>query len=105
MLAGARHADGEWTLVLRGEPVSSTDSAVMLLAMLRHVAANHQARGIATRLSVSKALDAAASAEAAAQGRTLSAHLDWLEAERRSRHESPAANGSAEEAESKTPAG
>ncbi|PBJ83796.1 hypothetical protein CMZ84_04760 [Lysobacteraceae bacterium NML93-0399] len=90
VLAGATYADGEWTFVLRGEPVTSTASAAMLLAMLRHVAASRHAQGIATRLSVSKALDAAANAEAAAEGRTLTEHLDWLEAERRTRNDPPA---------------
>ena len=91
VLAGATFAEGEWTLVLRGEPVASTPSAAMLIAMLRHTAASRHAQGIATRLSVSKALDAAASAEAAAEGRTLTEHLDWLEAERRTRKDPPAA--------------
>ena len=31
VLAGATYADGEWTFVLRGEPVTSTASAAMLL--------------------------------------------------------------------------
>lgn len=91
VLAGATFAEGEWTLVLRGEPVASTPSAAMLIAMLRHTAASRHAQGIATRLSVSKALDAAASAEAEAEGRTLTEHLDWLEAERRTRKDPPAA--------------
>ena len=47
--------------------------------------------GVRTRLAVSKALDAAASAEAEAEGRTLAAHLDWLEAERRTRNAPPPA--------------
>lgn len=81
--------DGEWILVLGGEPVTRTPSAAMLLAMLRHTASLRDARGVVTRLSVSKALDAAASAEAEAAGRTLAAHLDWLEAERRTRNDPP----------------
>lgn len=91
VLAGATFAEGEWTLVLRGEPVATTPSAAMLIAMLRHTAASRRAQGIVTRLSVSKALDAAASAEAEAEGRTLAEHLEWLEAERRTRKEPPAA--------------
>ncbi|MGO3128399.1 MAG: hypothetical protein ACTIJY_10085 [Luteimonas sp.] len=91
VLAGATYHEGEWTLVLRGEPVATTPSAAMVLAMLRHTAASRHANGIATRLSVSKALDAAASAEAQAEGRTLTEHLDWLEAERRTRNAPPEA--------------
>ena len=91
VLAGATYHEGEWTLVLRGEPVATTPSAAMVLAMLRHTAASRHANGIATRLSVSKALDAAASAEAQAEGRTLVEHLDWLEAERQTRKAPPEA--------------
>jgi len=86
VLAGGTFHQGEWTLVLRGEPVAHTPSAAMLIAMLRHIAASRKAQGIATSLSVSKVLDAAAAAEAQAQGRTLVEHLDWLEAERRTRN-------------------
>lgn len=89
VLAGATFHEGDWTLMLGGEPVSTTPSAAMLIAMLRHIAALRRARGIATSLSVSKALDAAAAAEAQAEGRTLVEHLDWLEAERRARNEPP----------------
>lgn len=86
VLAGALLQDGEWTLVLGGSPVASTASAAMVIAMLRHTAAVRAQAGVRTRLAVSKALDAAASAEAEAEGRTLAAHLDWLEAERRTRN-------------------
>lgn len=89
VLAGATFQDGEWSLMLGGEPVASTPSAAMLIAMLRHIAASRKAQGIATSLSVSKVLDAAAAAEAQAQGRTLVEHLDWLEAERRTRNAPP----------------
>ena len=89
VLAGATFLDGEWSLMLGGEPVASTPSAAMLIAMLRHIAASRKAQGIATSLSVSKVLDAAAAAEAQAQGRTLVEHLDWLEAERRTRNAPP----------------
>lgn len=85
--------DGEWTMVLGGTPVATTTSAAMLIAMLRHTAAVQGRKGVRTQLAVSKALDAAASAEAEAEGRTLAAHLDWLEAERRTRNApSPAVN-------------
>jgi hypothetical protein len=87
VLAGATLEDGEWTMVLAGRPVVSTPSAAMLLAMLRHTAAVQGRAGVRTRLSVSKVLDAAACAEAQAAGRTLAAHLDWLEAERRTRND------------------
>lgn len=89
VLAGAVFEAGEWTLMLGGEPVSNTPSAAMLIAMLRHIAALRRAQGIATSLSVSKVLDAAAAAEAQAEGRTLVEHLDWLEAERRARNAPP----------------
>ena len=93
VLAGATLQDGEWTMVLRGKPVGTTASAAMLIAMLRHVAAVQARAGVRTRLAVSQALDAAASAEATAEGRTLAANLDWLEAERRTRNEpAPAVN-------------
>lgn len=89
VLASAIFQEGEWTLMLGGEPAANTPSAAMLIAMLRHIAASRRAQGIATSLSVSKALDAAAGAEAQAEGRTLGEHLDWLEAERRTRNEAP----------------
>lgn len=89
VLASAIFQEGEWTLMLGGEPTANTASAAMLIAMLRHIAASRRAQGIATSLSVSKALDAAAGAEAQAEGRTLVEHLDWLEAERRTRNEAP----------------
>lgn len=91
VVAGATLEDGEWTMVLGGRAVATTASAAMLLAMLRHTAAVQGAKGVRTRLAVSKALDAAANAEAAAEGRTLAAHLDWLEAERRTRNAPPPA--------------
>lgn len=93
VLAGAVSQEGEWALVLGGKTVTTTGSAAMVIAMLRHTAAVQGRKGVRTRLAVSKALDAAASAEAEAEGRTLAAHLDWLEAERRTRNEpTPAVN-------------
>lgn len=93
VLAGATLHEDEWTMVLAGKPVATTSSAAMLIAMLRHTAAVQARDGVRTRLVVSKALDAAATAEAADAGRTLAAHLDWLESERRTRNApTPAVN-------------
>lgn len=89
VLAGATLDGDEWTMLLGGRPVATTASAAMLIAMLRHTAAVQAGEGVRTRLAVSRALDAAATAEATAAGRTLAAHLDWLESERRSRKDPP----------------
>ncbi|MCD9032025.1 hypothetical protein LDO32_09860 [Luteimonas sp. Y-2-2-4F] len=87
-VAAAALRDGEWLLLLDGRAAAATDSASMVLAMLRHVARRRD--GEPLRLRVSPQLRAAAADEAAAHGRTLDAHLDALEAERRERH-APAA--------------
>lgn len=91
-LAAVALRDGEWLLLLDGSTVARTDSAAMALAMLRHVARRHDADSSGgPRLRCSPQLRAAAADEAAVHGRTLDAHLDALEAERRERHAPPAA--------------
>ena len=85
-LAAAAFRDGEWLLLLDGRTAARTDSAAMVLAMLRHIARRHPAGEAGLALRCSPQLRAAAADEAAAHGRTLPQHLDALEAERRERH-------------------
>lgn len=82
-VAAAALRDGEWLLLLDGRTAAATDSASMALAMLRHVAQRRE--GEPLRLRCAPQLRAAAAEEAAAHGRTLDAHLEALEAERRER--------------------
>lgn len=95
VFGGAVRKGDEWVLVLNGKPAASTDSAAMVLAMLRHVAALRDAAGDAVRLTMSTQLRDAATAEAEAAGKTLDAYLDELEAERAERAAEKAAGEAA----------
>ena len=89
VFGGAGLRGKEWVLVLGGKPAARTDSAAMVLAMLQHVAALRDGAGDAVRLSFSTQLRDAATAEAAAEGKTLDEYLAQLEAERAEREASP----------------
>ena len=64
-------------------------SAAMMLAMLKHVAALRAAAGDTVRLTYSTHLGEVATAEAAAEGRTLDEYLAQLDAEREERKREP----------------
>lgn len=82
IVGGAGLRGGEWVLVLGGQVVASTESAAMILAMLKHVATLQEQAGHGVELSYSTHLRDAATAEANGEGKTLEAYLDALEAER-----------------------
>ena len=87
VLAGAALREGEWSMVLAGRVVATTESAAMVLAMLHHTAAVQARGGVRTELAMTRTLEAAATAEAADAGHTLDEHLAWLEAERQTRNQ------------------
>jgi hypothetical protein len=82
VLGGAAFHSGEWILLLNGKVVSGTNSAAMILAMLKHTASVRESEGMTVRLTYSTTLKAAAIKEAEAEGKTLDAYLEMLEAER-----------------------
>ncbi len=96
-VGGAGWRDGEWLTVLGGQVAARTPSAALTLAMLRHVVAVQGQAGTELRLTISPALETAATREAAAEGRSLEEHLHVLEQERLERAERPAAEGGADE--------
>jgi hypothetical protein len=73
---------GEWALVLRGQVVTTTDSAAMAIAMLNRAAAAAGSADAPLRLRYSDALRDAATREAEADGQSLDQYLAALEAER-----------------------
>jgi hypothetical protein len=79
--AGGRY-QGHWAAVVAGKAVPGVESAALLLAMLRHIAARCDAEGRTTTLTVSPVLEKAAAMEAEAGGHTLEDYLALLEAER-----------------------
>ena len=85
IFGGAGLRGEEWLMVLGGKVVTGTDSAAMMLAMLRHVATLREAAGDTVRLSYSTHLGEAATAEAAAEGKTLDEYLAQLDDEREER--------------------
>lgn len=85
VVGGAGLRDREWVMVLGGKALSGTESAAMVLAMLRHAVAVQARAGRALELHVSAALDAAATHEAMAAGKSLPQYLQMLEAERMER--------------------
>lgn len=82
---GAGWRDGEWLVVLGGRVVARTDSAAMVLAMLRHAARVLGERGPALRIEASAQLLQVAAHEADALGHSLDDYLQVLEAERAQR--------------------
>lgn len=85
VFGGAALRGEEWVVVLGGKPAATTDSAAMVIAMLRHVAALREAAGDAVRLTCSTWLQEMATSEATAEGKTLDEYLAMLEAERAER--------------------
>lgn len=85
MLGGAGSDGTEWLFVLDGNVVARTDSAAMMMAMLRHTASVRESQGLAIRLTYSNELKGSATKEAEAAGKSLDDFLDVLEAERAER--------------------
>jgi hypothetical protein len=85
VIGGAAFHQGEWLMLLDGQVVSGTNSAGLILAMLKHTASVRESEGLSVRLTYSTTLRAAATKEAETEGKTLDAYLDMLEAERAER--------------------
>lgn len=85
VVGGAGLRDREWVMVLGGKALRGTDSAAMVLAMLKHAVASQARSGRSLELHVSATLDAAATHEAMAAGKSLPQYLEMLEAERQER--------------------
>lgn len=83
VVGGAGLRGREWVLVLGGKVIAGTGSAAMILAMLKHVGTLQEQEGRSVELEYSTRLRDAATMEAEAEGKTLDAWLDTLEAERR----------------------
>ena len=84
-VGGAGWRDGEWLTVLGGQVVARTQSAAMTLAVLRHVVALQERAGHAVKLTYSPAMEAVATREADAAGKSLEDYLQVLEQERAER--------------------
>lgn len=84
VVGGGGRRDREWVMVLGGQVVTATESAALLLAVLRHTQAVLREER-ALKLEASPELLRAAAAEAEAQGHTLEAYLTLLEQERAGR--------------------
>lgn len=84
-VGGAGWRDREWLTVLGGQVVARTHSAAMTLAMLRHIVALHDQAGTALKLTCSPAMEAVATREAEAAGKSLEDYLQQLEQERQER--------------------
>ena len=82
VVGGAGLRDREWVMVLGGKALRGTDSAAMVLAMLKHAVASQARSGRSLELHVSATLDAAATHEAMAAGKSLPQYLEMLESER-----------------------
>lgn len=87
VVGGAVLEKDEWVMLLHGQTVTSTDSAAMMLAMLRHTASDLEGKGHDVRLDYSIHLRDIATAEAEGEGKTLEEYLGLLEAERKERRE------------------
>jgi hypothetical protein len=85
VFGGAGFRDGEWLMVLAGQVVARTESAAMMIAMLRHAATVLEGPGRTIALNCSPTLEGAAASEALGEGRTLDEYLAFLEAERAER--------------------
>lgn len=82
VFGGAGWRGNEWVMVMGSQVVAGTDSAGMILGMLKHVASLREAEGLAVQLNYSTKLRDAATKEAEAEGLTLDAYLASLEEER-----------------------
>ena len=87
VVGGGGQREDEWLMLLAGKVVASTESAAMLLAMLRHT---QKVSKRPLKLEASTTLLRQASAEAEVHGQTLDEHLAWLEQERATRDDAPA---------------
>lgn len=85
LLGGAGRQGDEWVMFLDGRPVARTDSAAMIVAMLRHAASRHGEACGGLTLRLSTTLRDAATQEAEAAGTTLDEYLQMLEQERAER--------------------
>ena len=90
VIGGAGQRGDAWGVIFGGKVVANTDSAGMVIAMLKHIVALHAQNGQTLRLDYSAALAGAATLEAESHGKTLDDYLDMLEAERRERLEQKA---------------
>ncbi|MFC5579243.1 hypothetical protein ACFPOA_14610 [Lysobacter niabensis] len=86
-VGGAGWRDREWLTVLGGQVVARTHSAAMTLAMLRHIVALQEQAGGTLKLTYSPVMEAAATREAEAAGKSLEDYLVLLEQERQERSE------------------
>lgn len=84
-IGGAGWRDGEWLTVLGGQVAARTPSAALTLAMLRHIVAVQAQAGAELTLTLSPALQTAATREAQAEGKSLEDYLQQLEEERAER--------------------
>jgi hypothetical protein len=82
VVAGVVLEDADWVLFLDGRAVTSTESAAMMLAMLRHTATAWEQKGRVVRLDYSIHMRDTATAEAESEGKTLDEYLQQLEVER-----------------------
>ena len=88
-VGGAGWRDDQWLTVVGSQVVARTDSAALTLAMLRHLVALREEADQPVTLTVSPALEAMATREAASAGLSLEEHLQQLESERLARHDLP----------------
>lgn len=88
-VGGAGWRDGQWLTVVGSQVVARTDSASLTLAVLRHLVELREQAGQPVTLTLSPALEAMATREAAAAGLSLEEHLRQLETERLTRHDPP----------------
>lgn len=91
IVGGIAKRDDEYALVLGGRVMTSTDSAGMAIAMLRHARVLLSTDETPLSIRIAPALESPATEEAASAGLGLEAYLDVLEAERRERAEERAA--------------
>jgi hypothetical protein len=89
IVGGAGLRGDEWVLVLGGKLMAATESAAMMLAMLKRVATLQEQSGQSVELNFSTQLRDAATAEAEVEGKSLEDYLVELEAEREERANDP----------------
>lgn len=81
LLAGVVRQSGVWVLGMDGRIAGSSDSAAQMLMLMRRAQRLHDDKGIPVKLVFSDALRDDAEMEAAAQGLSLEAYEQQLEAE------------------------
>jgi hypothetical protein len=92
LLAGIVRRSGVWVLGMHGQIAGSSDSAAEVLAMIKRIAALHEAEGQPVRLVYSDELRDTAELEAATQGMSLEAFEKKLEEEMRANSAEPVAS-------------